>query len=365
MGVAFFTIVLLHALIHLLGFIKGFGFKEVRELSLPISKPMGVAWLAAAIFLLAYAILFLDKVKYGWIIGLIAVLVSQGVIILFWKDAKFGTIPNVIILFVALVQMGQYRFNRMVQEETGRILSDNKQNISHTLTEDAIRDLPEAVKNWLQRSGTIGKPFQSLGKVVQRAEMQIKPGQDWMRASALQYTTIDQPGFIWTVDVPMNALLGFRGRDKFENGKGEMLIKLNSLVKVVHAQGDKLDEGSIQRYLGEMVWFPSSALSPHVRWEAIDDTSAKATMSFNATEGSGTFHFDENGDVTKYVAQRFQGSEENAQRHEWVMEIEDYGVFEGIRVPTKMTATWKLDAGDWTWLKLEVTEIRYNERAKE
>ena len=128
MGVAFFTIVLLHALIHLLGFIKGFGFKEVRELSLPISKPMGVVWLAAAIFLLAYAILFLDKVKYGWIIGLIAVLASQVLIILFWKDAKFGTIPNVIILVVSLVQMGQYRFDQMVQEERGRILSDNKQN---------------------------------------------------------------------------------------------------------------------------------------------------------------------------------------------------------------------------------------------
>lgn len=365
MGVAFFTIVLLHALIHLLGFIKGFGFKEVRELSLPISKPMGVAWLAAAIFLLAYAILFLDKVKYGWIIGLIAVLASQVLIILFWKDAKFGTIPNVIILVVSLVQMGQYRFDQMVQEETGRILSDNKQNITQTLSEEAIRDLPKAVKNWLRRSGAIGKPFQSLGKVVQRAEMQMKPGQDWMKASALQYTTIDKPGFIWTVDVRMNPLFGFRGRDKFENGKGEMLIKLNSLVNVVNAQGEKLDEGSLQRYLGEMVWFPSLALSPHVRWEAIDDTSAKATMSFNGTEGSGIFYFDVNGDVKKFVAWRFQGNEDSAERREWVMEIEDYGVFEGIRVPTKMTATWKLDADDWTWLKLEVTEIRYNERAKE
>lgn len=25
-----------------------------------------------------------------------------------------------------------------------------------------------------------------------------------------------------------------------------------------------------------------------------------------------------------------------------------------------MTSTWKLDAGDWTWLKLEVMDIEYN-----
>jgi hypothetical protein len=112
--------------------------------------------------------------------------------------------------------------------------------------------------------------------------------------------------------------------------------------------------------------FHPSALSPHVRWEAIDDTSAKATMSFNGTEGSGIFYFDVNGDVTKFVACSASKAVRTVQqRREWVMEIEDYGVFEGIRVPTKMTATWKLDADDWTWLKLEVTEIRYNERAKE
>jgi hypothetical protein len=28
-----------------------------------------------------------------------------------------------------------------------------------------------------------------------------------------------------------------------------------------------------------------------------------------------------------------------------------------------MTSTWKLDEKDWTWLKLEVTDIKYNKNA--
>jgi hypothetical protein len=47
------------------------------------------------------------------------------------------------------------------------------------------------------------------------------------------------------------------------------------------------------------------------------------------------------------------------------MNISDYATFEGITAPAKMISTWKLDSGDWTWLKLEVTEIRYNEKRVE
>ena len=192
----------------------------------------------------------------------------------------------------------------------------------------------------------------------------MKPEQaDWMSATATQYTTIDIPAFIWIVEVKMNSLLSAVGRDKFENGKGEMLIKLNSLLSVVHEKGEKIDEGSLQRYLGEMVWFPSLALSPYIRWEPIDDSAAKATLTYKGTTGSGTFHFNSRGEVTAFSALRYKGNESTAKRHEWIMNITDYKSFEGIKVPCKMTATWKMDGGDWTWLRLEVTDIQYNSNA--
>jgi hypothetical protein len=50
----------------------------------------------------------------------------------------------------------------------------------------------------------------------------------------------------------------------------------------------------------------------------------------------------------------------NAQRHEWVLEVSDYQIFEGIKIPSKMTATWKLPEGDWTWLKLQIDDVTYN-----
>lgn len=364
MRIAFLIIVLFHGLIHLLGFVKGFELKEVKELSLPISRTMGVFWLIATVLFLTYGILYVLNAKYAWLIGLIAVVMSQFLVFMFWKDAKFGTIPNVLLLVVSVFSLGYYNFQELVQQETHHLLSQKVSTANRTLMERDIAQLPEPVKRWLRNSGAVGKPFASYGKVSQLAEMQMKPEQkNWMTATAVQYTTIDNPAFIWAVDVKMNGLLNFQGRDKFEDGKGEMLIKMNSLIHVVNERGEKLDEGSLQRYLGEMVWFPSLALSPYLSWEPINDHQAKATMTYKGTSGSGTFYFNSEGDVTKFSALRYKGNEADAKRYEWEMNISGYKTFEGIKVPAKMTSTWKLDQRDWTWLKLEVTDIKYNQHA--
>ncbi len=360
----FFAIILLHGLIHLLGFVKGFELKEVKELTLPISKTLGVVWLTATVLFLTYGIMYLLNSKYTWLIGLIAVVVSQVIICLFWKDAKFGTIPNIIILTASIVSFGYYNFQRIIQQETAQLLNKNASVENRILNEIDLVNLPFPVKNWLNNCGAIGKPFISLGKVTQTAEMQMKPDQDkWLTATATQYTSIDNPAFIWTVDVKMNSFLSFQGRDKYDDGKGEMLIKLNSLFNVVNERGEKLDEGTLQRYLGEMVCFPSLALSPYITWEQIDENTAKATMTYKGTSGSGTFYFNSNGDVTKFSALRFNGNDTHAIRRYWEMNILDYNTFEGIKVPTKMTSTWKLEDKDWTWLKLEIADIKYNKNA--
>jgi hypothetical protein len=253
------------------------------------------------------------------------------------------------------------RLSQKVRLETDKLLVDNKISDNRIVSEDDIKSLPVPVWKWLDKTGVVGKPYIHVGKVSQKAEMKMKPDQkNWMKATALQYSTIDTPAFIWTVKVKMNSLLNFWGRDKFENGKGEMLIKVNSIFKVVDSKGEKIDEGALQRYLGELIWFPTLALSKYISWEQIDDLSAKATMKYKGTEGSGVFYFNTEGDFTKFVALRFKDNVEDAKRYEWIMSVEDYKLFEGLRIPAKGVATWRLEEGDWTWLKLEITDIKYN-----
>lgn len=363
MKIAFSILIIIHGLIHLLGFIKGFSIREVKELSLPISKSMGALWLLTFVLFLLYGVLQFTSHQYAWLIGFISVVLSQLLIIVFWKDAKLGTIPNIPILIISIMSFGSYLFHLHVDQEVKHLLSKPKTSNERVISEKDIEELPIPVKNWLRKVGIIGKPLISSGKVSQKAQMKIKPDQkEWMDATAFQYSIIDEPAFIWTTNVTMNRFLSFQGRDKFEEGKGEMLIKVNSLFNVIDEKGDQIDEGSIQRFLGEMVWFPSLALSQYISWERINDSSAKATMEYKGTKGSGTFHFNSDGDVIKFTTMRFMGSENNTKRHLWTLTVNEtnaYNSFNGIRVPVNMEAKWSLESGDWTWLKLKVENIEY------
>lgn len=87
----------IHGLIHLMGLAKAFGLAELAELTQPISRPVGLLWLAAALLLLATAGVWIIRPRWFVPLALVALVVSQVVIILSWRDARFGTIGNLIL----------------------------------------------------------------------------------------------------------------------------------------------------------------------------------------------------------------------------------------------------------------------------
>jgi hypothetical protein len=92
-----------HGLIHLMGFVNGFGLAKLQGFSgqtiSPLSKTglqiTSVAWLVAALlFVAAIAMFFSDK---NWPpLALSAIALSQVLIVLHWQDAKWGTVANII-----------------------------------------------------------------------------------------------------------------------------------------------------------------------------------------------------------------------------------------------------------------------------
>lgn len=352
----------LHGLIHLMGFVKGFGIKDIKNLKLSISKPMAVFWLCVGLVIIAYVILWLLSIPYAWILGIAGAILSQVLLIMYWQDAKFGTIANVVILVVCVFHIGQFRFDRMVRSEVLEQMDTLPTDQGRAITEQDIDALPFSVQKWLTHSGVVGKSTIRYAKLRQQAIMKMRPGQkDWMHATATQYTDLKEPAFHWTVAAQMCPLIYFSGRDRFIDGQGEMLIKLNGLIPIVNESGPKLTEGSAQRFLGELVWFPTFALSRYVSWTSINDTSAAAIINYKGATVSGTFRFNTSGDFVQFSTMRFKENTPNAERYEWVLDALDHQEFEGVRIPSYMTATWKLPEGDWTWLELQLLDVHYNE----
>lgn len=361
MKIIFIILVLVHGLIHLLGFLKGSGLKDIKELKLEYSQGSAQIWLIASVLFVLFGISYLLSFRYSWVIGFLTVMISTFLIITFWQDAKFGIIINFIVLLVVMVNFGSYLFENQFEKEKINILQANEKIKNEILDKEKIKTLPKIVQLWINNSGILNRDIISVGKIIQKAKLKMKPEQeDWYEATAVQYSTVNVPAFVWFVDVKMNDFLFVYGRDKYENGKGSMIIKVNSLIKVVDEKGAKLDEGTMQRYLGEMVWLPNVALSQYVEWKEINDTVAEATMSYKGINATGRFYFNKNGDVVKFQALRYMGNNPDAKKYNWVMTITDYKVFEGIKIPSQMFATWELENKNWTWIQLEVVDVKYN-----
>ena len=98
MTVVFALVLVVHGLIHLLGFAKAFGFADLPQLTQPVSPFLGVLWLIAAFLFLAAAGLLFVSPRWWWAIGACALVVSMVAIVPSWADAKFGALANLIVL---------------------------------------------------------------------------------------------------------------------------------------------------------------------------------------------------------------------------------------------------------------------------
>ena len=190
--------------------------------------------------------------------------------------------------------------------------------------------------------------------------MRTKPDGAWMPVEAEQYFTVDKPGFIWKAKVKMAPLVYLTGKDKYYEGKGKMQIKLLSLFPVVNAQGREIDQGTLVRYLGEIAWFPTAALSDYISWEEIDAHSARATMSYKGVTASAVFTFNEQGDLIDFTAKRYMETNGQYVLEDWSGQTKEYREFNGIRISSKTDVIWKLKSGDFNWYKCEITDIDYN-----
>jgi hypothetical protein len=353
----FIILIFGHALIHLMGFAKAFGFASFEQITRPISRLSGLFWLAAAALLLASVLVFAFSKSYWWMLGLTGALLCQILIITVWQDARWGTVPNVIVLVAALVAGGTWMFQRQVAGHR-TVLINSMLPGTETVVDSLLSPLPQSVRTWLVHSQVVGKPIDRQVSLTQQGRMRTKPDGAWMSFTASQNFSINPPAFVWQTDVALAGGLFMVGEDRYYNGRGEMLIKLLGLVTVVRSSGPEIDQGTLLRYLGEMCWLPSAALSPYIKWKELDANRAEATMSYGGVSASGIFTFDEQGDVTGFEAMRYGEFEGVSRLERWHIECADHREMDGVRVPTRCAVSWKFKDGDFKWLELQVTNLQ-------
>ncbi|KUO62572.1 MAG: hypothetical protein APF84_02150 [Gracilibacter sp. BRH_c7a] len=270
-----------------------------------------------------------------------------------------GIILFLIVSFIMVAFLADFLFNLKVDREINALLAKRIDNDDIVKQED-LDKLPSPVQRWLENSQVVGKDSVRDVRLKQTGVMRTEPDKPWMSFKAEQYFVTENPGFIWKAKINVAPMFHISGRDKYDEGKGNMLIKVLSLITLGDATGEEIDQGTMLRYLAEMMWFPAAALNDYIQWEAVDERSAKATMSYKGVTASAIFLFDENGDIASFSAKRYGDFGGQFSLETWSGSVKEIKVIDGIRIPTQGEVTWELEAGDFTWLKWEITEIEYN-----
>jgi len=349
------TLLFVHGGIHLLGAAQAFRLATLPGLTQAISPAMGLFWAVCTLCFVGAAVARITDLPQWWMLGLVAVLGSQALIFSAWTDARLGTIVNVVLLVPIAIGFGEQRFLVRLAADVAGMGFLRHQSERETISDAVLVALPPVVAKWIRRSGVMGQPRARLVYLTQKGRMRKQPNDTWMPFRAQQWFSIPIPAFVWAADVDWGVGVSIKGKDRYGNGRGEMRIELLALVPLVDASGEKIDQGARVRFLAEIMWFPSAALEPYVKWEQVDARSARATIRDHGGASSGVFRFDEDGDVVGFEAKRYR----DETLEDWVIENTAFADYGGVCIPTRSRVTWRNDSGDsWTWLELEVTSLQ-------
>jgi len=129
-------------------------------------------------------------------------------------------------------------------------------------------------------------------------------GEQWNPFTSTQTVVTRRPGFVWDARIMMYPALPVHVHDAYVAGVAVLHGAIFGLLPVINMP-DSLDlqRGELLRYFMEALWYPTALLPGQgVHWEAVDDKSARATLTDGAITLSLTFHFLDDGLIDTVVA---------------------------------------------------------------
>lgn len=351
-------LLLIHGLIHIMGFVKAFRYAEIPQLTQEISKGMGWLWFLTTLIFFTVIFQFLLKQPYWWITALAGVFLSQYLIWSVWEDAKFGTVANIIILLVSLLSYTTQRFEKTFVADVTTHLQQNKLNNDEILQDSDIVHLPYPVQRYLRYSNVIGKPKVNNFYIAFEGQMREK-GKDFFPFHSVQYNFMHEPTRLFFMKAKMFGIT-VPGYHKYEHGKAVMDIRLFGIFPVVHEEGPVMDKTETVTLFNDMcLMAPGSLIDKKIQWETLDSTRVKAVFTNHSHSISAELIFNQDGSLANFNSNDRTAISEN-KILPFLTPVHSYKEMEQRRVMSTGDAVWKYDDGEFIYGKFNLRDIRYN-----
>ncbi len=344
--------VAVHGLIHLMGFVAYWPLREVSELPYKTSLLSGklevgaagmrlfsLLWLLAAIGFVISALGIFFARSWWAPLMLAAALFSLLLCILDWGAAFRGAIINIVILLLLFVVFGFRQPPAPFPPYTG---------VSSPVTTAPIPDgLPAPVERYLRLTYGDAVPVYTSAVVSGRGTLRF---MGLTMPARLRFTHESGKNYRHYIENTFFGIPIFKVNERYLDGH-----TLFELPFGVEEDKPGTDSAANQGLWAETVFYPAYLITdPRLRWQAVDEDTARLFVPFKDGEQEFTVEFDQQSGMMTHIETLRYRDEKSGFLRWWGDNI--YGLDQnGDPVLEGFSVTWEDEGTPWLVVKLEDT----------
>ncbi|MGL5065255.1 MAG: DUF6920 family protein [Microcoleus sp.] len=255
----------------------------------------------------------------------------------------------VAISIVSAIALGKYRWHLDTEAARSNLEAARLPIKPLTFDSSEIANLPAPVQRYFQIALQEGQPLISTVKISHQGTFNMSETEEkWSPFTSTQLVICQRPGFDWNAQIAMIPGINIFVRDAYIAGEGILKASVSGIATVADVGGTpEAASGELMRFLAETAWYPTRLLpSQGIEWEAIDNSSVRATLKDNNTVVSLDFSFDETGAIATVSTQaRPRTISGKMVLAPWQGRFWDWQQQDGMRIPKSGEVAWQLPDG--------------------
>ena len=264
---------------------------------------------------------------------------------------------------IVAVWIGAWRWQKHSNDYRAALITSQQPIAPANYNPRELEGLPAPVQKYLRAVLKDSQPKLKSAQISTEGKFLLDAEKDkWVPFTATQLFTANPPAFDWNARMPMMPGMNVYVQDAYAKEEGVLHAAMFGLIDLANLRGTTdVAQGELMRYLAEAMWMPTVLLpSQNLRWEAIDDNKARATLTDGSVSVALEFRFNAEGLVESiYSPARSRTVGKEVMPAPWQGRFWNYQTHDGMRVPTEGEIEWLLQAGPLPYWRGKVTDIAY------
>lgn len=268
-----------------------------------------------------------------------------------------------VAVWLAVALLGHWVWSKATQELEQGLQAAQTAPATTRYDPAELEGLPAPVQRYFRTALTARQAIVTAATIEHTGEFNMGEVQDnWKPFTSRQRIVTTRPGFVWNARIAFVPGLAVRVHDAYVAGAGRLHAAIAGLFTVADLRDTPdMAEGELMRYFAEAAWLPTALLpSQGVRWEPVDEHSARATLQDGTVRVTLTFGFAADGSMERVRAEA-RGRTVAGRVLPTPWEGRWSGVQEqgGMRVPMTGEVAWITPEGRKTYWRGTITSVAY------